>query len=201
MKSVIIVDDHAVVRFAIKHILEREMMYNVVGECASGAEAWVMVQDKEPDLLIVDLEIPGIAGLDLISRVRAKLPETKILVISAQSERIYAERVKREGAHGFVSKTKDFSSICLACATVGSGYLFYPITSSSGDSRTKSIEALSKRELVIVRLLLAGKGNKEIAQNLFLSNKTVSGHKMNIFKKLGVTSLVELAGLAKTLDL
>jgi DNA-binding NarL/FixJ family response regulator len=201
VRSVIIVDDHAVVRFAIKHILEREMLFEVVGECNSGGEAWVMIQDKQPDVIIVDLDIPGIAGLDLIGRVRSKLPETKILVVSAQNERIYADRVRREGAHGFVSKSKDFSSICLACATVGSGYLFFPVTSGASDGRAGAVESLSKRELVIARLLLAGKSNKDIAHTLFLSNKTVSGHKMNIFRKLRVNSLIELADLAKTLEL
>jgi DNA-binding NarL/FixJ family response regulator len=201
VKSVIVVDDHALVRFAIKHILQREMLYRVLGECASGDEAWAMMQDEQPDLLIVDLDIPGIAGLDLVGRVRARFPETKMLVVSAQNERIYADRARREGAHGFVSKTRDFASIALACATVGSGYLFFPIASSSGGGATQSLDALSKRELIIIRHLLAGKSNMQIAQSMFVSNKTVSGHKMNIFRKLGVTSLIELARLAKTLDL
>jgi len=204
MKSAIIVDDHPAICLAVRSVLEKSGRYAIVGETDNGQSVIELVREHKVDLIIIDLNIPRISGLELIKRIKGQHPGIKLLVLSAQDEMVYASRSMQAGADGFVSKSKDLSAILSASDAIMAGYSFFPRDVVSGaklngenqlDSR---IEKLSDRELAVLQHLAQGLSNKDIADRLFISNKTVSTYKVNIFEKLGISNVVDLTDFART---
>ena len=205
--SVIIMDEHPIVRMSIEVLLQRNKDINVVLKTDDGREVIDYMRANPVDLVILDIESANTDGFTLLKRIKGIQENTKILFLSSKSESFYAGRAIQAGANGFVSKRKEQEDIYNAVEMLLSGYSFFPSETlhfiSSHKSRRGTMDdmPLSNREVTVLRYLANGLSNKEIAEQLLLSNKTISAHKANIFSKLGLTSIVELIDYAKVHEL
>lgn len=205
-KSVLIVDDHPVVCEAIRKTLETQG-YTIVGETADGISALNMILSLKPDIVILDVSLEKMDGLTVLKRIAQANLDVRVLVFTAQSVDTYAMRCLQAGASGFVSKNEPLTKLLKAVDTIVEGYVFFPKKSmpfsdgGRGKHSSYVLAALTNRELEVLKLLAEGLTNLEIAEKLHLSNKTVSGHKINILSKLGVTSVVDLVNIARQNEL
>ncbi|WP_368565632.1 response regulator [Pseudoxanthomonas sp. UTMC 1351] len=204
MYRVIVVDDHPMVCAAIKALLEGCGQFEVIAERSNGSAGLAAVREMAPDLLIVDLDIPMLGGLEVIRRVRASEGKTAIVVVSAADERANGIRVLRMGANGFVHKGGALNELITAALLAVQGKSFfcqdvlanaanYPRFAGDG-----SIGQLSEKEFEVFRCLAQGQSNVEIASHMLISNKTVSAHKRRIMSKLGLTNIRDLIELGKS---
>lgn len=202
MNTVFIIDDHPVIRLAIRMLLEHEG-YKVVGETDNGCDAIQMVRECLPDLIILDISIPKLDGLEVLCRFNAMNTPMKTLILTAQSPTLFATRCMRSGADGYVCKEGDLSELLSAIRAVLSGYNYFPSQALNGNADgTDTLElelfkTVNDRELMVLQLFAQGRTNKEIAKGMFLSNKTVSTYKKRLMQKLKAKSLVELIEMAK----
>ena len=203
MTTVFIVDDHPVIRLAIRMLLEHEG-YEIVGETDNGVDAMQMVRECVPDLIILDISIPKLDGLEVLARFNAMNSTLKTLVLTAQSPTLFAMRCMQSGAAGYVCKQEELSELVSAIKAVFSGYNYFPSQAltperhEDGDcSEIELFKLVNDRELMVLQLFAQGKTNKEIAEGMFLSNKTVSTYKKRLMQKLKANSLVDLIELAK----
>lgn len=214
---IVIADDHAVVRTGFTMILNYQEDMEVVGTAADGVEAYQKVMKYKPDVLIMDLSMPpGESGLIATSKITESFPDTKILILTMYDDEEYLFHVLRNGAKGYILKNAPDEQLILAIRTVfkGETYVDMKLTTSlvnefvnnSGDDKqttTDPYKILSKREIEILPLIAKGYGNKDIAEKLFVSVKTVEAHKTHIMKKLELKSkpeLVEYAMKKKLID-
>jgi Response regulator containing a CheY-like receiver domain and an HTH DNA-binding domain len=205
--SVIIMDEHPIVRMSIEVLLQKNK--NIVVKLKSGDSHEVLdcIRNHPIDLVILDIELSGTDGFTLLKRIRNLNKDIKVLFLSSKSEAFYAGRAIRAGANGFVSKRKDLGEIYNAVEMLLTGYSFFPTETLSfinhiGPGKGMAMDMpLSNREVTVLRYLANGMSNKEIAEQLLLSNKTISAHKSNIYSKLGVQSIVELIDYAKAHEL
>jgi len=202
MHSVFIVDDHPVIRLAVRMLLENQS-YKVIGESDNGVDAMQMIREAKPDLVILDISIPKLDGLEVLSRFQAMAMPMKVLVLTAQSPALFAIRCMHSGAAGYVCKQEDLSELLSAIKAVLSGYNYFPsqaINPAQDEHHSHDLELFRKvndRELMVLQLFAQGRSNKEIAKGMFLSNKTVSTYKKRLMQKLQAESLVELIDMAK----
>ena len=203
MSTVFIVDDHPVIRLAIRMLLEHEG-YEIVGETDNGVDAMQMVRECVPDLIILDISIPKLDGLEVLARFSPMNSTLKTLVLTAQSPTLFAMRCMQSGAAGFVCKQEELSELVSAIKAVFSGYNYFPsqaLTPEKNEDDNLSeidlFKLVNDRELMVLKLFAQGKTNKEIATGMFLSNKTVSTYKKRLMQKLKANSLVDLIELAK----
>ncbi|HEX4502784.1 MAG TPA: fimbria biosynthesis transcriptional regulator FimZ [Scandinavium sp.] len=205
--SVVIMDEQPIVRMSIEVLLQKNSDIRVVMKSGNGMEVIDYLRKNNVNLVIVDIEMPGTDGFSLLKRINDINPQTKVLFLSSKSENYYAGRAIRAGANGFVSKRKDHNDIYKAVEMLLNGYSFFPSDTlnflSNPSSRRGELNEmpLSNREVTVLRHLVNGLTNKEIADHLLLSNKTISAHKSNIFSKLGVHTIVELIDYAKAHEL
>jgi two-component system response regulator FimZ (fimbrial Z protein) len=200
MKRIVVVDDHPIVLKMLVNVLHTE--YELVGECGDGEEGLRMVQSLQPDLVILDLELPKLDGLSVIRGIRSKQPETRILVLSAKPELVMANHTRMAGANGYVSKSRGVEELCGVVKAVLLGYDCFP-AGSCGGGRDVALNGLSPREVEVLQYLARGMSNKGIAARLGLSDKTVSTYKTRVLDKLGVSSLaalIEFATLNKLIE-
>ncbi|SFB39609.1 two-component system, NarL family, response regulator EvgA [Pseudomonas simiae] len=198
-KKVLIVDDHPLICHAIRQALAT-IGFVPVGETADGADAVRMIESLSPDIVILDIGLERLDGLTVLKRIRRDKLDTRVLVYTSQAKENYASRCLQAGASGFVSKNESIGKLVKAVETIADGYIFFPKDAMPllGNVQTKAdLEDLTDRELQIFKMLVEGFSNSEIATRLNLSNKTVSGHKINIQSKLGVASVIELADIAR----
>ncbi|MDO5375469.1 nitrate respiration regulation response regulator NreC [Staphylococcus rostri] len=214
--KIVIADDHAVVRTGFSMILNFQEDMEVVGTAADGVEAYQKVMEHEPDVLIMDLSMPpGESGLIATSKIRDSFPNTKILILTMFDDEEYLFHVLRSGASGYILKNAPDEQLLLAIRTVYKGQTYIDpkmttslvkefVQSSNDDAYSNDpFKILSKRELEILPLIAKGYGNKDIAEKLFVSVKTVEAHKTRIMDKLDLKSkpeLVEYALKKKLLD-
>ncbi|WP_177411065.1 MULTISPECIES: response regulator transcription factor [unclassified Pseudomonas] len=203
MNSVFIIDDHPVIRLAIRMLLENEN-YDIVGETDNGVDAMQMVRECMPDLIILDISIPKLDGLEVLARFNAMNLPSKILVLTAQAPTLFAIRCMQSGAAGYVCKQEDLSELVSSVKAVLSGYNYFPsqalgtATHLGGDPHElERFKLVNDRELMVLQLFAQGRTNKEIAKGMFLSNKTVSTYKTRLMHKLKAKTLVELIEMAK----
>ena len=203
MNSVFIVDDHPVIRLAVRMLLEHEG-YKVVGESDNGVDAMQMIRECMPDLIILDISIPKLDGLEILSRFNTMNTPLKILVLTAQCPKLFAIRCMQSGACGYVCKQEDLSELVSAINAVFSGYHYFPsqaLNPIRGNEEHSDeldlFKSVNDRELMVLQLFAQGRSNKEIAKGMFLSNKTVSTYKKRLMQKLKARSLVELIEMAK----
>jgi DNA-binding NarL/FixJ family response regulator len=203
---VLIVDDHPLTRAGLVYMINREPDLTVCGEAENAAQALKLLEASQPDLLLVDLTLPGKSGLELIKDVKAMYPEVPILVISMQDESLYVDRVLRAGARGYITKHEKSESLMSAVRQVLRGKIYVSERMSahilelfSGGQKSaerSAIEQLSDREFEVFELIGAGLSAHEIAKRLHLSAKTVDAHRANIKKKVKISSGSELISYA-----
>lgn len=205
MHKALIVDDHPVIRLAVRMLLERENL-EVVGEADNGVDALQMVRNLNPDLVILDIGIPRLNGLEVIARLKHLPVNPRVLVLTGQSASLYSKRCLQAGASGFITKSDDLSDLVAALQAVRKGYAYFPdlnFGASTIDTMLLSEEQLfsrlSDREVQVLKMLADGCKNKQIGEEIHLSPKTVSTYKTRIMAKLNVKSMVEMLDLAKRL--
>lgn len=215
--KIVIADDHAVVRTGFSMILNFQEDMEVVDTAAEGVEAYQKVMQHRPDVLIMDLSMPpGESGLIATSKIVESFPDTKILILTMYDDEEYLFHVLRNGAKGYILKNAPDEQLVSAVRTVyrGDTYIdpkmttslvneFVNSTGQDAKNTNDPFRILSKRELEILPLIAKGYGNKEIAEKLFVSVKTVEAHKTHIMQKLNLKSkpeLVEYALKKKLLD-
>ncbi|MDP1526809.1 MAG: response regulator transcription factor [Rhodocyclaceae bacterium] len=202
MIRVIIADDHRLVRRGIKEILKTASDIVVCGEAAGSEELLLLLRQDQPDVLILDLAMPGLSGTELIKYLCAAFSSLRILVLSMHNEAQFAALAIRAGALGYVTKDADPEILLLAIHRIAAnGKFIDPALVEAmvfAPQATKPLphEHLSDREIQVLGLLVAGKSLNLIAGELNLSPKTISSHKMRIMQKLGVTNNADLMRFA-----
>ncbi|MEL4246458.1 MULTISPECIES: response regulator transcription factor [Shewanella] len=201
-KKILIVDDHPVVILALKIILEQNN-FNIIGETNNGVDALRLIKELSPDAVILDIGIPQLDGLKVIDRSRRLNNNPPILVLTAQPSEHFVSRCIQAGASGFVSKQKDLTEVTGALKAILSGHSYFPILansnviSKSSQDEAELIKKLSTREMVVLQQLATGLSNKEIADRMLLSNKTISTYKTRLLEKLNAKTLVDIIEIAK----
>jgi len=200
--KILLVDDHAVVRMGFKMLIEAEDDIIVIGEAESGEVAIKLFQELKPDIIVMDITMPGIGGLEAIDRIIAKDKNTKILVLSAHEDSVHPKRVLNAGAMGYLTKRSAAEELIKAIKSIHQGKRYLEpniaqqmaITQLSGE--TNPVEILSDREFEVFIALAKGKSTNEIADTLCLSPRTVGTHLYNIKQKLNANNSAEIALIA-----
>ncbi len=203
MIRVLLVDDHAVVRMGFRLLLQSVADISVVGEADSGETACQLYTEIGPDVVVMDLAMPGMGGLEALRRIRARQPSAKVLTLSAHDDPMHARRALQEGALGFLSKRSAPEALLEAVTVVAAGRryidpaLAQKLALAEFDGATKSpVERLSEREFEVFVRLAGGATVQRIAADLSLSASTIGTHLYNIKQKLGVTNQSELTLIA-----
>jgi DNA-binding NarL/FixJ family response regulator len=203
MVRILVADDHPVVRDGLVAILGTQSDFDVVGEAASGAEAVRLAMELEPDVVLLDMEMPELDGLEALRRIRAHRPDAKVIIFTVfdTDERIVG--AVQAGAQGYLLKGVPREEIFNAIRVVsGGGSLLQPVVASkllrhlSGEHAGDALDPLTDREMEVLKLMAQGRANKEIAATLEISERTVKFHVSSILSKLGATNRTEAVALA-----
>ena len=200
--NVLLVDDHSVVRMGFKMLIDSEKDMQVIAEAETGEDGIIKFQEIKPDVIVMDITMPGIGGLEAIERIIAKDKNAKILVLSAHEDSVHPKRVLSAGAIGYLTKRSAAEELINAIRTVGSGKKYIEstvaqqlaITQLSGEN--DPTEVLSDREFEVFISLAKGKSTNEIADTMCLSPRTVGTHLYNIKQKLNANNSAEIALIA-----
>ena len=201
--TVLLVDDHAVVREGYRRLLERSRDVCVVGEAESAAEAYRVFCELAPDVVVMDISLPDVSGIEAMRRLLLRNPRSRILVFSIHDEAIFPNRALKAGAMGYVTKASAPEVLVEAVHTVARGELFLSadiartLALQGVSTKRAGFEALSTREFEIVRLLANGHSVRAIAEKLCLNYKTVANHQSNIRQKLGADTAAQLIRMAR----
>ncbi len=196
--KIIIADDHDIIRKGIKSILEAHSEYEIVGEAKNGEEAKNLTGQLKPDILLLDITMPKISGLDIIKQVHRLSPETKVVVITVHKMGAYVLRALELGIKGYLNKDNVVEELAPALELIRKGGVYIGVQTAQYLSQVvsrkaeKKSEELSKRERDILRLTAEGKTAKEIGEVIFLSRRTIENYKNNILKKLNLHKTNEL---------
>jgi DNA-binding NarL/FixJ family response regulator len=196
---VVLADDHPVVRTGIRNLLSKSPDIDVVGEASNGTEALQMCSDLKPDVLLLDMEMPGLKGVEVAQRLRSANTEVKILALSAYDDKQYILELLESGAAGYLTKEEAPETIIDAIRGVAQGEQGWVSRRVAAQMSVWMREdepegnRLTHRELEVLRLVVDGKTNQGIGLNLGISEKTVEKYLEAVFAKLGVTSRVEAA--------
>ena len=199
---IMLVDDHAVVRMGFRLLLDTTSDLRVVAECGSGEEALQCFAEVNPDVVVLDLSMGGMGGLETLSRLLAKWPATRVLVLSAHEDTAHPRRALTAGALGYLTKRSAAEALIEAIRQVAAGKLFLEpalaqeIVVEQVGRPGSPLETLSAREFEVYVMLARGKSVAEIAAVLFLSPRTVGTHLYNIKQKLGAGNAAELTLIA-----
>lgn len=202
-KRVLLVDDHQIFREALRGLLQRTPDIDVVGEASNAAEASALMSELKPDIVCMDIGLPGVNGIELTRQIKAGFPEVRIIVLSAYCDRIYVEDALRAGASAFVAKADGATELVYAMTTtvLDHPYLSSRVAdrSSIGGGATQTSSGghlLSDRERQVLALVSSGSSSKQIASRLGIAPGTVEVHRRNIMRKLNLHSAVELTRFA-----
>ena len=194
--DVVLVDDHTMFREGVRKIIEKIEDVRISGEADDGLELLELLKDSSPDLVILDISMPNIRGLEAMREIKRTYPQTRILVLTMHKKKEFIRQVLEDGADGFLSKEDASSELIRAMTTIKQGGKYYsPLLSNIISSlfwENEKKEVLTMREREILKLLAAGKKSKEIAEALFISPHTVRRHRENIMEKLKVRTLADL---------
>lgn len=201
--NIVLIDDHPVIRSAVRGFLKHNG-FNVVGEASDGVTALKMIAETDPDIIILDIDIPKLDGLGVLNRLKALPKEYRVLVLTGVKSNEIAVRCVHAGASGYLSKASDMSELLEACMALKRDHTWFTkeVLNSVRSQDFTSTEAemisqLSPRELNVLRSLVQGESNMQIADTLHLSRKTVSTYRSRLQQKLQTNGLIELAELAK----
>ena len=205
--SVLLVDDHAVVREGYKRLLEKRGDIAVIGEAANATDAYEHFCKLSPQVVVMDIALPGVSGIDAMTRMLARQPETRVLIFSMYEEAIFANRALRAGACGYVTKESAPNVLVEAVHAISQGkrYISADIAQKLAlrnvVADTNANGGLSAREFEVLRLLVQGLSVRDIAQSMGLNPKTVANHQSAIKQKLGADTAVQLLRIAESLGL
>ena len=206
MLNILLVDDHEVVRLGIKALLGRYSQFKVVAEASTAQEAVEQALQHRPDVVIMDIRLPGKSGIEATQEITQKLPETKVIMLTSFAEDNMLFDAIMAGASGYVLKQIGSTELVRALETVARGEklldpaitqkVFERVRQTTRDAHGQSFEQLTERELQILALVAEGKTNKEIAERVFLSEKTVRNYVSSILDKLHLSTRAEAAAYA-----
>jgi two-component system, NarL family, response regulator NreC len=206
MTSIVLADDHTVVRAGLRALLAAEPGFEVVAEAADGLEAVRLVERLQPDVLVVDVMMPGLNGIEVTRQVRQRVPKTRVVVLSMHAHEPYVLEALRHGAGGYVLKDASSEQLTQAVREVAEGrhYLSPPLTERAiaayveraQPAAMDPYELLTTREREVLQLAAEGKTNPEIAQALTLSPRTVEMHRGNLMRKLDLQTQTDLVRYA-----
>jgi len=197
---VVVADDHRLFREGIRLILGQQKDIRIVGEAVNGLQTIDAVENLKPDVVLLDIKMPEMDGIQVITPIRQKSPKTKALMLTAYMDEVKIFESLKAGAKGYLSKDSSVSDLTKAIKAVHRGELWIErklmsrffdqeaiANSAEGNAPGKTKEGLTPREQEVLRQLATGRSNKEIAEELFISEKTVKSHLNSIFRKLNVT--------------
>ncbi len=201
--KVVIADDHAIVREGLKKLIDLEEDLEVVGVAENGPKAIKCCKDEKPDVLLLDINMPKMNGVEVLKRMEKRNIDTKVIVLTIHDQKSYLVETMSRGIYGYMLKDSDSDLLFEAIRRVSKGETFiYPDLRKHVDKRTvrkiksgKSdvIDHLTSREIEVLHLISEGLNNKTISENLYISEKTVKNHVSNIFKKIGVNDRTSAA--------
>lgn len=214
---IVLADDHELVRDGIKSLLENETDFKVIAEASDGKEALKLIDKEQPDLLIVDIRMPQMNGIEVVKNLTTNFPKVKKLVLSMHDSEEYVVESIESGADGYLLKGSSKAEFLKALHSIAAGgkYFSGDISEIIIDNFVKGkpkhvqqplhtpeeISILTNREKQILQLILEGKGNNDIADTLKISKRTAEVHRFNLMKKLNVKNLIELTQKSKELNL
>lgn len=203
---VLIVDDHGIVRAGVRSLLEGQSDMEVAGEASSGEEALEKVKELKPDIVLMDIAMSGMNGIEATKRIKELRPETSVLVLSMHDDEEFFFPVLRAGASGYILKESEPQELLYAIRTVHIGHVFLSpavatallagFVTAPPEQLEESYGSLTKREKEVLRLAAAGKTNREMAEELFLSSRTVEKYRQAVMHKLGLARREELTKYA-----
>lgn len=201
---VLIVDDHAILRQALRQLLEQEQEIEIVGDAANGRDAVACAEKLQPDVVLMDMVMPGLNGLEATRQIRKRFPKTRVLILTGYMEDEQILGALRAGASGYVVKRSDTEELLLGIQAVHRGNTYFSSTISDGDAINQFLwqakkeegkvgyELLTSREREVLQLIAEGYSNQRIAQELYISVKTVEAHKAHIMSKLHARNRTDL---------
>ena len=205
---IILTEDHQILRDGVKALIASENI-EIVGEASSGAELWRLLEDKQPDIILMDISLPDISGIELTRMLSERFPAIKVLILSMFTDESFINQAIKAGAKGYLHKNTTREEMLVAIETVYSGSDFFSENISkiilksyiekaklSSEDVSNPHEILSKREIETLVMFAEGFINKEIADKLFISIRTVESHKNHIMQKLNLKTQVELVKYA-----
>jgi DNA-binding NarL/FixJ family response regulator len=196
--TIVLVDDHAVVRAGVRRLLEQEPLFEVIGEAESGEKAYQILAELKPDVMVMDLSMPGMGGLEAIRRILMRYEKAKILVLSMHEDLSFANQALKLGAKGYLTKNTLADDLVKSIETVTQGDVFLSdeiakkMAMQSISGNQDPVHELSAREFEIFRLLAEGLDIDAIATTLNISSKTVSNYQTMIKQKLDINTPIEL---------
>ena len=196
--TIVLVDDHAVVRAGVRRLLEQEPLFEVIGEAESGEKAYQTFGELKPDVMVMDLSMPGMGGLEAIRRILMRYEKAKILVLSMHEDLSFANQALKLGAKGYLTKNTLADDLVKSIETVTQGDVFLSdeiakkMAMQSISGNQDPVHELSAREFEIFSLLAEGLDIDAIASTLNISSKTVSNYQTMIKQKLGINTPIEL---------
>jgi len=197
MSRFLIVDDHPLALTAIRFLLEKSG-HTVVGETADGQEVLSLMAEHKPDMLIIDIDINNLDGIEVIKLLRSRGDYTPAIVMSGKNADFYALRSAQSGANGFISKKNDLSALRTAIEAISSGYGYFPLKSQSNilveetANDAERIKTLSAREFQVLQFMAQGLEVSTIAMRMKISNKTISTYKSRLMDKLGLKTRMDI---------
>lgn len=202
--KVLLVDDHHILRDGLRALLDRQDGITVVGEAADGTSALELARTLRPDVVVLDISLPGLSGIEVATRIAAELPYTHTVALSKHDDHRFVARMVKAGASAYLIKDCAFDELTAAIATVmrGRKYLGEGIAGTvidllqGVDEPESALSGLSEREREVFQLLAEGQTAKEIAATLNVSVKTVDSHRQHVMAKLDVKSIAELTRIA-----
>jgi len=204
-KRIVIVDDHPLFRKGLEQLIKSsDDAFKICGEAGDAAEGMSVIRQLSPDLVIVDLSLPGANGIELIKNIRAEFPKLPVLILSMHDESLYALRGLRAGAQGYVMKQEALENVIIAIREVLAGrpYLSHDMSAklitnfASGSNQANPTDKLSDRELEVLELIGKGRDVREIADALHISAKTVETHRAHIKEKLNLKNARQVTRFA-----
>jgi DNA-binding NarL/FixJ family response regulator len=203
---VLVADDHAIVRTGIRHVLETEPGFTVVGEASNGTEALALALELRPDVAVLDISMPGVSGLHAASELRRRSPETRVLILSMHDNTEYVLESLRAGVHGYLLKDSAAAELGQAIRAVCRGESFFSppvakhlgamVRGEIGAGHAGALAQLTVREQQVLVGVAGGRTNKEIAQELGISHRTVESHRESLMRKLDVYTVAGLTKIA-----
>jgi two-component system response regulator NreC len=205
--KIVIADDHQLFRNGIVSILQKEESFDVVGEAADGNELLALLEQKNVDIALVDLSMPGMSGQDVLVQAKQLYPNTRFIMLTMHDEGQYVVKSVRNGAHGYLLKNVDENELKLAIKEVYAGKKYFNrhitelMINNMGVVENEAENELTPRELEVLKLVSEGRITKEIANQLSVSTRTIETHRVNMMKKLGVQNSAELIKKAAKMNL